>query len=67
MSTVLLPNYSKEGREKIAVVESKRNRSPVTAAQLREKGTHTHTEKKKRLQPGTKAHLVALARLLSDA
>lgn len=45
MSTVLLPNYSKEGREKIAVVESKRNRSPVTAAQLREKGTHTHTEK----------------------
>lgn len=64
MSTVLLPNYSKEGREKIAVVESKRNRSPVTAAQLREKGTHTE---KKRLQPGTKAHLVALARLLSDA
>lgn len=46
MSTVLLPNYSKEGREKIAVVESKRNRSPVTAAQLREKGTHTHTQKK---------------------
>lgn len=51
MSTVLLPNYSEEGREKIAVVESKRNRSPVTAAQLREKGTHTHTQKKNGCNP----------------